>query len=109
MPNHRKIGNSYEERAVEFLKQNGFQIVSRNIYTRYGEIDIIAKLGDIHHFVEVKGGESFNPSENLTERKLSRIIKSVESLLSKMDIDEFSIDLITLHRGETLHYRNITI
>jgi putative endonuclease len=109
MPNHRKVGNGYEDRAVEFLKDSDFQIVDRNIYTPYGEIDIIAFLGGTHHFIEVKGGEAFNPSENLTERKLNRVINSVEYLLSKIEVEEFSVDLITLHRGEVLHYRNITI
>lgn len=52
--NHREIGTVYENKAVLFLQEKGFQILERNFYTRFGEIDIIAMDRDYLVFVEVK-------------------------------------------------------
>ncbi|NPA28553.1 MAG: hypothetical protein GXN91_05890, partial [Epsilonproteobacteria bacterium] len=44
----KKIGLEAEKKAVLFLEQNGFFIVERNFYAKkYGEIDIVAKKGDV--------------------------------------------------------------
>ena len=52
--NTRKTGQYYEDRAVERLKEQGYQILTRNYRCRYGEIDIIAKHEGYLVFVEVK-------------------------------------------------------
>ena len=41
--NHRKTGNQAEEKASGYLEQKGYQILERNFYTRYGELDIICR------------------------------------------------------------------
>ena len=42
--NKRQIGNFYEERAVSYLTEKGYQILERNFHAgRSGEIDIIAR------------------------------------------------------------------
>ncbi len=50
----KQIGNYGENRAVEFLIENGYQILHRNWRTRSGEIDIIAIKDNVLVFVEVK-------------------------------------------------------
>lgn len=52
--NKRKVGSHYEERAAEFLENQGYEILERNYRNRGGEIDIIARDGDYLAFVEVK-------------------------------------------------------
>ncbi len=52
--NKRKIGDDYEEIAVQYLKEKGYQILERNYRIRTGEIDIIARDGRYLVFVEVK-------------------------------------------------------
>lgn len=52
--NYRNIGTVYENKAVLFLQKKGYQILERNLYSRHGEIDIIAKSGEYIIFVEVK-------------------------------------------------------
>lgn len=48
------LGNRGEDAATQYLVKNGFSIVERNWKTKACEIDIVAKKGDILHFVEVK-------------------------------------------------------
>src|SRR5574341_711966 len=59
MTNHnRTIGQWGEQAAVNYLTARGYEIITRNARTPYGEIDIIAKQGDIHIFIEVKSRTS---------------------------------------------------
>ena len=52
-------GNIAEDRACEYLRSRGFRIIDRNVYNRFGEIDIIALKDSVLHFVEVKSGNAF--------------------------------------------------
>lgn len=45
MKNHRKTGMEKEETACRFLLTQGYEVIERNFYSRYGEIDIIARDG----------------------------------------------------------------
>lgn len=52
--NKRETGIKYEQVAVDFLQCRGYNILKRNYYCRYGEIDIIAEENGYTVFVEVK-------------------------------------------------------
>ena len=52
--NCREIGAEYENRAVIFLKEKGYQIIKQNFRCRQGEIDIIGYDGEYLVFFEVK-------------------------------------------------------
>ncbi len=47
-------GHNAEQRAAEYLKTLGFNILELNWKTRYCEIDVVAKKKKIIYFVEVK-------------------------------------------------------
>jgi len=47
-------GRKAEGCAARFLKRRGYKILARNVRLARGEIDIIARRGDIVSFVEVK-------------------------------------------------------
>ncbi len=49
-----ELGRSGEQTAVNFLKNNGYNIIATNYRTRLGQIDIIARDKDTICFVEVK-------------------------------------------------------
>jgi len=40
---NRKTGNLGEDLACRYLKIKGFEIIERNYWKKYGEIDIVAK------------------------------------------------------------------
>ena len=54
MAKHIDTGKMGEELAVKFLEAKGYTIFDRNYVYGKGEIDIVAFIPDILHFVEVK-------------------------------------------------------
>lgn len=52
----QRQGHAYEQRAVNYLQQQGLIILEQNISSRFGEIDIVAHhpQGDLLIFLEVR-------------------------------------------------------
>ena len=83
----RAQGNAAEERACRHLDRSGFTIVERNFRTRGGEIDIVARKGDVLVFVEVRSREVTDfgtPEESITPAKRRRIVATARQYLSKV-------------------------
>lgn len=79
--NKRKTGAMYEELAAEFLQSQGFHILERNYFCKFGEIDIIAIDGDYLVFAEIKYRKSIEygfPQEAVSYVKQRKIIKSAQ-------------------------------
>ena len=104
-------GNIAEERAVVFLQESGFRIIKRNFYSRFGEIDIIAIKDDILHFVEVKSAVEYELAiQNLTPKKLSRIIKTGDIYMKKNGLDvDFVYDAVIVTPKAIEFVENITL
>ncbi len=86
----REIGDIGEEFTARFLERKGCDVLERNFTIRGGEIDIIAKKGNLIHFVEVKSRKKdplSSGEEALTKTKISRIIKAAHEYISRNDID----------------------
>lgn len=54
MLNRREIGRWGEQLAADWLVRLGYSIVAQNYYTRWGEIDIVARGPSWLSFIEVK-------------------------------------------------------
>jgi putative endonuclease len=54
MADHNDLGKLGEELAVDFLQQNGYEILETNWVFQKAEIDIIAQKENILAVVEVK-------------------------------------------------------
>lgn len=52
--NCRKTGSEKEEQACDYLVAKGYEILARNYWCRYAEIDIVARDAGQLVFVEVK-------------------------------------------------------
>ena len=81
----RAQGDAAEERACRHLGRSGFTIVERNYRTKGGEIDIVARKGDVLVFVEVRSREvpGFGtPEESVTPAKRRRIVAVARRYLS---------------------------
>jgi len=81
----RAQGDAAEERACRHLERSGFTVVERNFRTRGGEIDIVARQGDLLVFVEVRSREvpGFGtPEESVTPVKRRRTVAAARRYLS---------------------------
>ncbi len=107
----RAKGNIAEDKACVFLYENGFEIVERNFYSRFGEIDIIATKEDVLHFVEVKSGEDYEKAiQNITPSKLSKLLKTCDVYMKKNGFDgDFMLDALVVTPQTIEHLENITI
>ncbi|MGL4254418.1 MAG: YraN family protein [Fusobacteriaceae bacterium] len=84
--NRREKGGYYEEKAEIILKEAGYEILERNYYSPWGEIDIICEKDGIIVFVEVKYRKNIDygyGSESINKKKLKRIYLTGKKYLSE--------------------------
>jgi len=70
-------GKEAEKRASLYLQSLGYQILTCNFHSKFGEIDIIALKENILHFCEVKFSKNYDPLERITPSKMAKIIKTI--------------------------------
>lgn len=114
---NKKIGNEIgrlgEDITCRFLENKGFTIIDRNYQKKWGEIDIIAKMAEKIHFVEVKSVSyetlnnvvthetdgKYRPEDNVHPAKLKRIARTIHSYLLSRNISpetSWQFDLVTV-------------
>lgn len=99
-----------EEEARVFLQRRGFEIVERNFFARYGEIDIIAQKEGVLHFVEVKSGENFEPIYNITSGKLKKLERAIKFYILKKSITQaYCLDALIVKGDKIDFFENITL
>lgn len=70
------VGRYGEQRAAEYLQERGLTILARNWRCGDGELDVIAKDGDVLVFCEVKtrsGTRYGDPAEAIDNDKIRRL------------------------------------
>lgn len=85
----RQIGMEQEKRAVQYLQQQGYQVIEQNYWTRFAEIDIVAKEEPYLCFIEVKyrSGTKYGAPEGvITQKKKQRIKKATAFYLAERNI-----------------------
>lgn len=117
MTSRREFGLWGENIAANYLRKNGYEIVDRNVYTKYGEIDLVVRQGHCIVFVEVKTRSSTAfglPEEAITEQKQVHLLESAQAYLQmhpKLSGD-WRIDVIAVQRfsqdqePEIVHFEN---
>jgi putative endonuclease len=103
----KKIGKVGENLATQWLLENGFTVLNRNVLTWGGEIDIVAIKEDILHIVEVKTTRSaINPLEHMGFKKLKTLQRAGERYVRfqvKQEIPfVISVCAVWLNSDETL-------
>ena len=92
--NKRKFGIIGEKIAQKYLKDNKYEIIENNYYTRNGEIDIIASKNNYIIFVEVKTrtNEKYGkPSESVNNTKKIHMKRSAAIFLKENSFSRFTI------------------
>lgn len=101
----KEVGDLGERIVCEYLRRHGFLVIARNVSRKTGEIDIIAREGQVLHFVEVKTIlaarfpnetdqiDQYDPSLNLHEEKIRKVARTGEWYVSEQDWEgEWQVD-----------------
>jgi len=117
-----QVGQIGEETACKYLKKHGFEIVERNYWKKWGEIDIVARKGNMVHFVEVKavvrsvpsgsrgqlsdksGGlasesDFYDAEDNVHPWKLKRLSRAIQTYCLERNLpdeQEWQVDVVTI-------------
>ena len=86
-----KLGRRGEDLAAHELTRRGYEIVARNWRCQVGEVDIVACLGRVWYFFEVRtrrGQEFGTPEESLTPAKQQRMIDVARTYLGEHDLHD---------------------
>lgn len=112
----QRMGRWGEAAAAEYLVKQGYEILARNVRSAHGEIDIVARQGEVLVFVEVKArasGRFGHPEEAVTLRKQAHILSAAESYLQEHpEYDAWRVDAISVEgrpgkTAEITHFENV--
>jgi putative endonuclease len=116
--NRRVIGNKGEDIACTFLKKEGFVIVDRNYFKKWGELDIVAEKDNIIHFCEVKSVivnsvdemNGHRPEDNVHGLKTRRLRRIIETYLEEKGGGlgrEFQFHVICVYMNISSHRASV--
>jgi putative endonuclease len=104
MAEHNELGKLGEELAVDFLQQNGYEILETNWVFQKAEIDIIAQKENVLAVVEVKTRSSIEfglPQDFVKPKKIQLLVKAVNEYVISNDLDvEIRFDIIAISKEE---------
>ena len=104
MASHNELGKLGEELAVDFLQQNGYDILETNWTFQKAEIDIIAQKEKTLAIVEVKTRSSIDfglPQDFVKSKKIQLLVKAVNEYVISNDLDiTVRFDIIAIHKEE---------
>ncbi len=101
MNQRQMLGRKGETLAALYLEARGFVIMSRNVRTGQGEIDLIAEKDGLMIFCEVKTRRTQSygyPETSITARKQETMIACVEEYLQNRSEEpaEWRIDVLAV-------------
>ena len=85
-------GRAAEAIAADHLSGRGLAIVERNVRSRHGEIDLVARDGDTLVFVEVRLRRSSafgSAAESVDARKRRRLARAASELIARGGLPRF--------------------
>lgn len=105
MDNKIQRGASAEADAAQLLATAGYRIVERNFRCKAGELDLVARDGDVLVFVEVRSrgdDEHGAASEMIGRTKQRRVARVAAAYLAMMvpAFDECRFDIVAITAGE---------
>ncbi|CAN1501614.1 COG0792 Predicted endonuclease distantly related to archaeal Holliday junction resolvase [Caulobacteraceae bacterium] len=81
-----RSGRWAEGWAAFVLQLKGYAILGRRVQTPAGEIDLIARRGDVLAFIEVKmRQQTSDPGELLRPRQMARIVRAATGWTARRD------------------------
>jgi putative endonuclease len=100
MAEHNELGKEGEKVAMEYLQNNGYEILEQNYQASKAEIDIIARKSDWLVVVEVKTRTSVdygNPEDFVNKKKIKLLVQAIDDYVQETDLDlEIRFDIISV-------------
>lgn len=114
MKHNQRVGKWGEDAVAAHLAEHGYEVLARNARTPYGEIDIVARQGDITIFVEVKTRTSKKmglPEDSVNLRKQAHMLACAEHYAAENAIDHWQIDVVAVegkigYEPKITHFEN---
>ncbi len=91
-----KFGAWGERIAQQWLEQRGYNLISKNYRTRFGEVDLIMRHGDAVVFIEVKtrrGEEVERALWSVGPQKQKRMMMAAQDFCAKRGLGEPEVRL----------------
>jgi putative endonuclease len=97
MAQHNQLGKEGEDLAVNFLKEHGYQIRSRNFRYDKAEIDILAIVE-----VKTRSTDDFgNPQDFVKPKQIKNLVKAVDAYINEEALDlEVRFDIIAIVKNK---------
>ena len=118
LPKGHMIAAKYGEViACKYLRDRGYTIINRNVEIGKNELDIVARLGDMVVFVEVKSKnrwDGYAPSDRVNAQKLGGIRHAAQIWIDRRSESQrrdipARIDVIGVVGKEVVeHYEDVT-
>ncbi|UOD34927.1 YraN family protein [Deferribacteraceae bacterium V6Fe1] len=103
-------GKKGEELALNYLKNNGYELIEKNFKSKFGEIDLVMKDGEVVVFVEVKyrlSEDYGSPKDAVTYGKIKKIIKTAEYFIVKNNLNSlYRFDVVSIFKDNIEHIKN---
>lgn len=115
----KNLGKWGEEQAQDYLEENGVVILGKNVYTEYGEIDLLGLIDNILVFFEVKTSQTRKygfPEVSVNTRKMDHMSKAAQKFIQEHEevsndwrIDVISIEVNSKNETEFKWFKNAII
>lgn len=97
---HNDLGRRGEDAAVEYLRERGYSILTRNWRNVHKELDIVAQEGNELVIIEVKTRSSIDfgrPEEAVDTKKIRRLVKAANAYIQQYKVDHsVRFDILSL-------------
>lgn len=111
---NKNIGQRGEDVACVFLMKQGYKIIERNYWRKWGEIDIVAEKAKKLYFIEVKTvscesladvthvTNAHRPEDNVHFRKQERLSRVFQTYLihKRKENVEWQFDLVCVYLSD---------
>jgi len=118
MAHHNTTGLEGEKMAAKYFIEKGFTILHQNWRYSHWEVDIIASLNNVLHFIEVKTRRTKKfgyPEEDVSKKKITNLINASEEFLylhpewKRIQFDILSINLLQNEPAEYFFIEDVHI
>src|SRR5262245_11775712 len=106
-----EVGATSEDRAVSHLVRQGYRIVERNYRCKVGELDVVARDGNVLVFVEVRSRRSTEFGSALAavswqkRRKVTRVAQQY-LVARRPKFAEARFDVVAITGSELVHIKD---